>query len=396
MGTQREHAASSADSAGRLPAELRQALLDWYDSHARDLPWRVPEREGGRPDPYHVWISEIMLQQTRVEAVKKYYRRFLERLPGVRELAVAPEDELMKLWQGLGYYNRARNLQRAAGVIMECYGGEFPREYQTLLELPGIGEYTAGAIASIAFGECVPAVDGNVYRVYTRLFEDDSDITKAAFKKRIRKDIGAVMPQDRPGSFNQAWMDLGACVCLPNGEPLCGQCPLGEWCLAGKHGNARFYPVKPEKKRRAQQEKTVLLLEYQGKYLIRKRPSKGLLAGLWEFPVQDGKLSPEELARLLEQWGIRVEEIELLGRGGHVFSHVEWHMLGYLVHLSGLPLFRERFLEGESVQREGISQEQAQSMPGGIEAESVWTTPQDMEKYYSIPSAFADYYKKLF
>ncbi len=389
MGARSEDAVSSEIFTEGLSTELCRALMDWYDGHARDLPWRVPEREGGRPDPYHVWISEIMLQQTRVEAVKRYYRRFLGRLPGVRELAEVPEDELMKLWQGLGYYNRARNLQKAAREIVECYGGEFPREYQRLLDLPGIGEYTAGAIASIAFGECVPAIDGNVYRIYTRLLEDDSDITKAAFKKRIRRDIGEKIPEDRPGSYNQAWMDLGACVCLPNGEPLCEQCPLARWCLARQHGSARFYPVKPDKKKRAQQEKTVLLLEYQGRYLIQKRPPKGLLAGLWEFPLREGKLSPEELTQLLKQWGLAAEEIELLGRGEHVFSHVEWHMLGYLVHLSGRPSFgedlplREQFLQMEEELLQGREQ-------------AVWVTPQDMEKHYSIPSAFTNYYKRLF
>lgn len=348
-----------------------ELLLGWYDSHSRELPWRKKERGANRPDPYRVWISEIMLQQTRVEAVKGYYRRFLDRLPGVADLARVPEDELMKLWQGLGYYNRARNLQRAAQVIVEQYHGTFPGTYEEILALPGIGEYTAGAVASIAFGIPVPAVDGNVYRVYTRLFCDDSDITKTGVKRRIREELLAAIPKECPGSFNQAWMDLGATVCLPNGEPLCSDCPLRGLCQAAAAGSWQDYPVKPAKKPRKQEEYTVFLLEYQGRYFIRKRPPKGLLAGLWEFPAQEGTLSLSGLQQLLSQWGTEAEEIELLGKGEHIFSHVEWHMLGYLIHLKGLP---DIFQEGE---------------------EALWADWREMEESYSIPSAFQCYYRKI-
>lgn len=350
---------------------ISQPLLKWYDSHARVLPWRQKETATNRADPYHIWISEIMLQQTRVEAVKGYYKRFLERLPKVSDLAAVQEDELMKLWQGLGYYNRARNLKKAAQVIVEEYHGRFPEEYEQILALPGIGEYTAGAIASIAFGRAVPAVDGNVYRIYTRLFGDDSDITRISVKRRIRKELLAVIPQERPGSFNQAWMDLGAVVCLPNGEPLCEGCPLKTFCRAERQKNWHKYPVKPAKKPRRQEERTVLLLEYQGKYLIQKRPARGLLAGLWEFPAQEGKLSLLQLRKLLQQWEVTGEEIELLGKGEHLFSHVEWHMLGYLVHLSHLP-----------------------EIPGSQE-DAVWATAEELEESYSIPSAFRCYYQKI-
>lgn len=363
-------------------------LMDWYDSHARMLPWRKKEKDGNRPSPYSVWISEIMLQQTRVEAVKGYYQRFLERLPDVDALAAVSEDELMKLWQGLGYYNRARNLKKAAQQIIEEYGGEFPREYRELLTLSGIGEYTAGAIASIAFGEPVPAVDGNVYRIYTRLFCDSSDITKANVRRRIREELLKVIPGESPGSYNQAWMDLGATVCLPHGEPLCGQCPVEPFCLAGACQSWQHYPVKPAKRPRKQEERTVLLLEYQGRYLIQKRPSRGLLAGLWEFPSQEGVLSLEQLQGFLQQWKVEegaqereeewqgqeqsvAVEIELLGKGKHIFSHVEWHMLGYLVHLNRKPQI--------PISSEGI----------------VWATVKDLEESYSVPSAFRCFYEKI-
>ena len=253
---------------------------------------------------------------------------------------------------------------------MEQYEGRFPEEYEELLKLPGIGEYTAGAIASMAFGKRIPAVDGNVYRIYTRLFGDSSDITRAQVKRRIREDIQSIMPQKDPGAFNQAWMDLGAGICIPNGEPLCEQCPLKTWCVARQKGNYMEFPVKPEKKPRKRQNRTILLLEYQGKYMLQKRPKKGLLAGLWEFPAQEEFLSPEELSHLLTEWDSAAGEVELLGTGKHIFSHVEWHMLGYLVHLKEIP--------------KGLEQE-----------ECIWATVQEMESSYSIPSAFQCYYEKI-
>lgn len=350
--------------------QLTTPLLEWYSSAARDLPWRTPAGETRRPDPYHVWVSEIMLQQTRVEAVKGYYARFLTAFPNIKSLANAPQDELMKLWQGLGYYSRANNLKRAAIVIEEQYHGTFPLTYQDILTLPGIGEYTAGAIASIAMGEAVPAIDGNVYRIYTRLFEDDSDITKAAFKKQLRSELLEVIPSETPGIYNQAWMDLGATICLPNGAPLCDKCPFASHCLAHIHDSWSSFPVKPPKKKRRIEEKTIILLEYQGTYLVQKRPPKGLLAGLWEFPSQDGFVSTAELQKLLEQWDTNAGSIELLGKGKHIFSHIEWHMIGYLIHLS-----------------------QAPSIP--LSEDSIWVTAEKMQKEYSIPSALRLYYSKI-
>lgn len=347
---------------GTILQEIVEPLLTWYQEHARVLPWRQD------PSPYHVWLSEIMLQQTRVEAVKEYYKRFLLALPTVQDLAEVEEDQLLKLWQGLGYYNRARNMQKAAQVICTEYGGSFPSEYQQWLDLPGVGEYTAGAVVSMAFDRKQPAVDGNVYRIYTRLQEDGTDITKTDFKRRVREEIQNIMPEN-PGQFNQAWMDLGATVCLPNGTPLCDQCPLKKLCRSHQKGTELSYPVKPAKKPRRIEERTVFLLEYEGKYLIQKRPEKGLLAGLWEFPGQDGYLNPEQISLGLQDLGVLrkggTEEIELLGKAKHIFSHVEWHMIGYAVHLSAI---------NESLLDIGV-----------------FSSIKDLQDIYSIPSAFSYY-----
>ena len=340
-----------------------EPLCGWYQDNKRELPWRKDK------NPYHIWISEIMLQQTRVEAVKGYYARFLERLPQIQDLAEVPEDELMKLWQGLGYYNRARNLQKAARVIMEEYQGRFPEEYEQLLELPGIGEYTAGAIASIAFGKQVPAVDGNVYRIYARLLADDSDITAGKTKKRIHDEIAGIVPKDCAGEFNQALMDLGATVCIPNGQPVCEKCPIAEFCMARRQGDMQSYPYKPVKKPRKIEDWTIFVIEYEGRYLIQQRPKKGLLAGVWEFPAQEGRLLAEEIPALFEDFGDIVEEIELLGAGKHVFSHIEWHMLGYWVHM------REN--------------------PKILGEEFVLSTIDELKNVYSIPSAFQIYLEAI-
>lgn len=341
--------------------EIVEPLMEWYGEHARSLPWRDD------PTPYHVWLSEIMLQQTRVEAVKGYYERFLEALPDVSHLASVQEERLMKLWQGLGYYNRARNLQRAAQIICGEYGGQFPESYEQWLALPGIGEYTAGAVVSIALGQREPAVDGNVYRIYTRIKADQTDITKAAFKKQVRRDIQEILPK-QAGRFNQALMDLGATVCIPHGKPHCDDCPLAANCLAYGQGNMSDYPVKPEKKKRRIEKRTVFLVEYQGRYLIQKRPERGLLAGMWEFPAQEGHLSPEKVREQMKSWNLK-EEIKLLGTAKHIFSHVEWHMLGY-----GLSL---------------------QKLPAQLGGQGIFCDRQALRDKYSIPSAFAYYLRYL-
>ena len=338
-------------------------LLAWYQENKRTLPWREDK------SPYHIWLSEIMLQQTRVEAVRGYYERFLERLPEIRDLAAVPEDELMKLWQGLGYYNRARNLKRAAVTIMDEHEGVFPEEYEEILRLPGIGAYTAGAVASIAFGKAVPAVDGNVYRIYTRLMRETADITRGKNQRMIREEMKKIMPQSSPGEFNQALMDLGATVCIPVGNPLCDRCPLAQWCLAREAGDALSYPCKPEKRPRKMEDKTVLVLEYQGRYLLQKRPGRGLLAGLWEFPVREGHIPPDSVIDLLDEWGMKGEDVELLGAGKHIFTHIEWHMLGYLVHLT--------------------------CVPEGVENDFKLATAEQIESEYSIPSAYSMYTRQL-
>ena len=295
--------------------QLTLPLLLWYREHARVLPWR------SQPTPYRVWVSEIMLQQTRVAAVLGYYQRFMEALPTVADLAAVPEDALMKLWQGLGYYSRARNLQKAARQIMEEHGGEFPDSYEAIRALSGVGDYTAGAISSIAFGIPVPAVDGNVLRVVSRVTGDEGDITTPAMKKRVTEKLARVIPVDAPGEFNQALMELGATVCLPNGAPLCEQCPTFEFCRARLEQRTGELPVKAAKKARRVEERTVYLIFRGDRVALRRRAGKGLLAGLWEYP---NELSTGE--DWVKTWAIPEGERRPGGTGKHIFTHIEWHM----------------------------------------------------------------------
>ena len=298
--------------------ELRQlpiTLLVWYRENARALPWRSD------PTPYHVWVSEIMLQQTRVNAVLDYYRRFLEEVPDVAALAGLSQDRLMKLWQGLGYYSRARNLQKAAQQIIDRYGGVFPHTYEEIRALPGVGDYTAGAIASIAFGLSVPAVDGNVLRVVARITGDGGDISAPAMKQKVTRVLAEVIPLDAPGDFNQAMMELGATVCLPNGAPLCEKCPAAGFCRAFQEGRTVELPVRAVKRPRRVEARTVYLLFHAGRVALRRRPGRGLLAGLWEYPneLSDGTDWPE-------RWGLSVPALARAGSGKHIFTHIEWHM----------------------------------------------------------------------
>jgi len=310
-------------------ASIVQPLLAWYDVNKRDLPWR------GTGDPYKVWVSEIMLQQTRVAAVTPYYLRWMDELPDVESLADVEESRLMKLWQGLGYYSRARNLQKAAQVIVHELGGRFPDAYEDLLRLPGVGDYTAGAIASIAFGQPVPAVDGNVLRVAARAACMDGDIMDAKVRRMFREVMKAAMPAQRPGAFNQALMDLGATVCLPNGTPLCGACPLAGLCEANRLGIQDRLPVRRKKASRRVEEMTVFLLLREGRAALRQRPEQGLLAGLWEFPHVSGKLDESAAAQALAAWGITPTDWRKKLEAKHVFTHVEWRMTGYLLTVSG-------------------------------------------------------------
>ncbi len=316
-------------------------LLKWYDMNARILPWRE------NPSPYRVWISEIMLQQTRVEAAKPYFERFLAALPSIQDLAKVPEDRLMKLWEGLGYYNRARNLQKAARIILERYNGIFPQEFEDILELPGIGEYTAGAISSIAFNRPEPAVDGNVLRVMSRLLESPEDITSPAVKTKIAAALKQVYPQNRCGDFTQSLMELGATVCLPNGTPKCPECPLAEFCLARQNNTIAELPVKAPKKARKQEKRTVLLIFCGDRIAIRRRSGKGLLAGLYEFPNCEGILSEQQI----REWLNSEAEIFPSVSAVHIFSHVEWHMKSCLIQVKKeLPEFQ--WVNRESLKRE--------------------------------------------
>ena len=315
------------------------ALLSWFSSHARILPWRE------QPTPYRVWVSEIMLQQTRVEAVKPYFERFMGELPDLSALAQAEEDKLLKLWEGLGYYSRVRNLNKSAKLVMEEHGGELPDDYQKLLKLPGIGSYTAGAVASIAFGRKVPAVDGNVLRVISRVLASREDISDAATKKAMEQLLGEVMPADAPGDFNQALMEVGATVCIPRGEPICDKCPFYTLCLSRRDGLTGEIPVKKAAKARRIEERTVYLVTDGVRVLVRKRPEKGLLAGLYEFPNLLGWLRENEAESRIKTWLEAAEsKCTDIGRGAvaesvgdaiHIFSHVEWRMKGYLIRLPG-------------------------------------------------------------
>jgi len=321
-------------------------LLQWYEENARELPWRQDVTA------YRIWISEIMLQQTRVTAVMGYFTRFLEAFPTVEALANAPEERLLKLWQGLGYYSRARNLQKAAQQIMERHNGQFPAEYEDIRALAGVGDYTAAAIASIAFGLPYPAVDGNLLRVAARVMGDDTDITAPAGKRHFSEAIAAVFPVKYPGMFNQAMMDLGATVCLPNGAPLCDRCPAAWFCEANRRGIQEKLPVRSAKKPRRIEERNVFFFFRNNRVALRQRPEKGLLAKLWEFP---NDTDPHQL------WGLTLlSPPRFAGVGKHIFTHIEWHMTAYTAQLA------------------------PDELPDGW----VWATLNELKQVYSIPGAF--------
>lgn len=300
-------------------------LLHWYDTQARQLPWRMDH------NPYRVWVSEIMLQQTRVEAVIAYFNRFMEKYPQIQKLAGAEEEEVLKLWEGLGYYSRARNLKKAAEIICEKYDGIFPKEYKEILGLPGIGNYTAGAISSIAFGMPRAAVDGNVLRVITRLNEINQDIRDEKFRKQIGEQLERIYPQKHCSEFTQSLMELGAVVCVPNGAPKCEVCPLNTGCQAFKNGTWKNYPVKKEKMQRKCINKTVLILCNKEKIAVHKRKETGLLAGMWEFPNVDKTMNLAEIESWLREKNIDVTHIEKTKETKHIFTHLEWKMHCYKV-----------------------------------------------------------------
>ena len=317
---------------------LQQAvprLLAWYRIHKRDLPWRHDRT------PYTALVAELMLQQTRVEAVKERYVAFLARFPSARALADASEEEVLKLWEGLGYYSRARNLHRAAKIIAE-HG--FPTTFAGVRALPGVGDYTAGAVCSIALGLPVPAVDGNVLRVLSRLYADDSNVDDGAVRARYAALLGEVYPPET-ADFCEALMELGAIVCVPNGPPMCGACPWAGLCKAHLGGAEARFPVRAKKSARRIVHATVCVLRCGGRYALEKRPAKGLLARLWQFPLFEGE-TPAFGEVLAEK------------HAKHVFTHVEWHMTGRLV-------------ETESEL-----------------APYVWVTARELRETYALPSAF--------
>jgi len=310
----------------RLPG----ALLPWYEENKRDLPWRT-DRE-----PYHVWISEIMLQQTRVEAVKGYYARFLKALPTVKSLANCDDDSLHKLWEGLGYYSRVRNLKKAAVQIMEQHDGIFPCDYESVRALPGIGDYTAGAICSICYDLPMPAVDGNVLRVISRLLDDDTPVDRPEFKKKVQAMLKEVYPAIA-GDFTQALMELGATVCGPNRAPDCQACPCASFCMGCRSGRAALLPVKSLKKSRREEDRTVLILRCEGRYALCRRPEKGLLAGMWQFPDLPGRLDAAQALETASGLGLEPADIFLQADKVHIFTHVQWNMRGIYMEVRRAP-----------------------------------------------------------
>ena len=310
--------------------QFNQDLLAWYDTDARVLPWRSD------PQPYQVWVSEIMLQQTRVEAVKGYFDRFITALPNIHALAEVDDDYLHKLWEGLGYYNRVRNMKKCAQVCVEEYQGILPGTYEELLALPGIGEYTAGAIASIAFGERVPAVDGNVLRVFSRLTLSYDDILLPKTKQKFQMVIQAMMPENAR-DFNQAVMEIGAMICVPNAAPRCNICPLSKHCHGYQEGKAHFLPVKTPKKKRKLLDKTIFVMIHHHQIGIRQRPDDGLLASLYEFLSVDEKLTKKEAESLCMEQGYQISNMVRLPKAKHIFTHLEWHMQGYLCICDTVP-----------------------------------------------------------
>ena len=364
--------------------KIVQPLQEWFLKNARVLPWRE------NPTAYYVWVSEIMLQQTRVEAVKPYFDRFIRELPDVKALADCPEDKLLKLWEGLGYYNRVRNLNIAARQVMEAYDGVIPAEYEELLKLKGIGHYTAGAIASIAYGKPVPAVDGNVLRVISRVTADDSDIMKQSVRTHMEEKLGKLMEtlsddmtkQDErlvPSVFNQALMELGATVCVPNGAPHCERCPWHDFCEARIGNRMGELPVKKKSKERRIEKKTVLIIKDGQQLALHKRENTGLLAGLYELPNLEGHLTEDEVLSAIEERGYEAIRIQPLREAKHIFSHVEWHMKGYVVFLAN----REYTT---AIDNEELTK---------VTLEWFFVDVEETKEKYAIPSAFSKYAENL-
>lgn len=345
------------------PFLIAQPLLHWFWANHRVLPFRSD------PTPYHVWVSEIMLQQTRVAAAVPYYERFVQELPDIPALAACEEERLLKLWEGLGYYSRVRNLQKAARIVCEQHGGQLPGDLAALKKLPGIGDYTAGAIASIGFGIPAPAVDGNVLRVFARLYNDEGDIMQPAVKAATTQKVMAQQPAEAPGDFNQALMELGALVCTP-GQPDCAACPLQALCLGRQSGNPARLPQKAPKKARKKCELTLCLAQdAAGRWLLQKRGEQGVLAGLWQPPVLAEEALDEKKALAAAQKllpaAVLLKEKPLKAK--HIFTHLEWHMTAYVMAVPCTP------------------------PPEGC----VWASPAQLEQEYTLPGAFKTLRKRM-
>ena len=367
-----------------LDSSFTVEVTGWYCDNRRDLPWRQDK------DPYHVWVSEIMLQQTRVEAVRDYYLRFMQALPTIEALAEAEEEQLLKLWQGLGYYNRVRNLQKAARQILQNPSAGFPRTMPEILALPGIGEYTAGAIASICFDQRTPAVDGNVLRVMARLTEEEGDVKSTPVKRRFTELLAGLYPGTDCGDFTQGLIELGALVCLPNGQPRCEMCPVSGFCRARAAGRVMELPVKAEKKARRQEQRTVFILSCGGRVAVRRRPKGSLLGNLYEFPQVSQHLTAGAAVSQAEAWGCHPLDVTRSKQYKHIFSHVEWDMTGYYITCGlegtgevsregagdGLPIDGA----GDSLQPEGAGE------PGGQAFR--WVSREQLEEEIPLPSAF--------
>lgn len=343
-----------------LPKEdFQKKILDWFQEHKRTMPWRET------PLPYYIWISEIMLQQTRVDTVIPYFYRFIEKYDTVKALANAEDETLLKLWEGLGYYNRVRNLKVAAGEIMERHGGEIPENYEDLLKLKGIGEYTAGAISSEAFGKKEIAVDGNVYRVMARLLGIREDLKKPSVMKKIKEEVRGLLPDTLVGDFNQGLIELGALVCIPNGSPKCGICPVKDSCTAYKENLQDEIPLKVKKKERREEERTVLIFRHEGRYGIRKREEGALLAGLYEFYHEEGHYDAHLIEEWVENLGGRPSAIYPLKDKKFLFTHILWKLKAFVVELEA-PLEDLLFL-----------------------------TREEIKTSYSLATAFRDYFEEL-
>lgn len=301
-------------------------LLNWYQKNKRDLPWRKDQ------NPYHVWISEIMLQQTRIEAVIGYYDRFIKRLPSIQDLAQINDDELLKLWEGLGYYTRARNLKKAAIMIMEEYDGIFPNTFEQIMSLPGIGEYTASAIGSICFSLKEVTIDGNVLRVYMRLQNCYDNVDDLKIRRKVRNELQKIMPEEA-GDFNQALMELGETICLPNGIPKCSECPLKNFCKSYQNDTYLELPIKNKKKDKKEEKYTILLFYYKSQFVLEKRKESGLLQNLWQFPNIQGHLTKKQLENYLKENKIKFLKVKKSVSYTHIFTHKRWNMISYMVEL---------------------------------------------------------------